>query len=107
MNREREAWIGLVHLKPIRVPNILGPGHKGAYVNVVALATDAAQFHASVENAVRRDGLYVVETDDVEPVRVYRRDGRMNEEIEGLIDTLSDLRPIQFDIFDVYTEDDA
>lgn len=107
MNREREPWIGLVHLKPIRKPNILGPGHKGAYVNVVVLAADAAQFRAAVENAVWHDGLYVVETDDVEPVEIYRRDGRINEDIEALISILSDVHPVQFDIFDVYSEDDA
>ena len=106
-NSISEPWIGLIHLRPVRQPNLLGEHRKGAYVNAVALASGAGQFHDRVEEALQAYGLGIVETSDVDRVSAYRAEGRIGAEIDELIRTLSDDEPVKFDVFDAYAEDDS
>lgn len=104
---EIEPWIGLVHVRPAGNPNALGNGRRGAYVNAVALARSADDFRALVETCLVPDGLKIINISDLAPVREYRMEDRINQEIDDLIRELSSSQMVLFDIFDAYSRDDS
>src|SRR5689334_22024899 len=60
-----EPWIGLIHVRPIPGKSPFGPEVKGAYVQMVALATSADEFLELVREDLSLDNLVVVDSEDV------------------------------------------
>jgi hypothetical protein len=102
-----QPWIGLVHVQPKKGKNPLGPGLKGAYTHVIALAADLESYKDRACKALEREGLCVIEISDVSPVEDYRSEGRIDDNLEDLVSILSPEYPVQFDAFDAYFEHDA
>lgn len=105
--QHEQPWIGLVHVQPKEGKSPLGPGLKGAYTHVVALASDPESYKDRACKALEREDLHVVEINDVSTVEDYRSEGRIDDELEDLIAILSSEYPVQFDEFDAYFDHDA
>lgn len=102
-----QPWIGLVHVQPKGSINPLGQGLKGAFTHVIALATDSESYQELAQTALDEDGFYIIEFRDVSPVSQYRKEGRIPEDMEELISSLSSDNKVQFDTFDAYREHNA
>jgi hypothetical protein len=102
-----QPWIGLVHVQPKEGFNPLGPGLKGAFAHVIALATDSESYQERAHRALDEDGFYVIEFRDVSPAWKYRTEGRIPEDMEDLLLSLSPNNQVQFDTFDAYRDHDA
>lgn len=102
-----QVWIGLVHVRPVAGRDPFGGGQKGAYTNAVALAEGAEEFRELVQADLNEDGLRVVDIEDLLLEAQYRAEGRINTDLDFLIKSLSSDKPVIFDTFDVYLNDDA
>lgn len=107
VKKNKEPWIGLVHVRPSGAENALGGDRKGAYVNTVALADSPADFLRLVEDSLRPDGLIVIEIEDLDKVDKYRSEGRIDEHMDYLIGQLGPEWMVLFDDFHTYGNDDA
>ena len=105
--KQEEPWIGFVHVQPRGRQNPLGDCIKGAFTHVIALAAGREAFIQMAYRALEEADLRVVEINDVASVADYRVTGRISEEMEALVSSLSSAFPVQFDIFDTYRELDA
>lgn len=105
--KTEQPWIGFVHVQPKEGINPLGKGLKGAFTHVVALAMDSESYKERANKALDEDGLCVIEFKDVSPVSEYRKDGRIPEDMEELIASLTSDNQVQFDTFDAYRAHDA
>ncbi len=102
-----EPWIGFVHVQPSGAENPFGEGRKGAFTHALALASSAENFQQQVHHALSEHGLLVIELRDIAPLAAYAAEARVSEEIQELADSLSSAEPVQFDVFDTYTDHDA
>lgn len=80
---------------------------KGAYVNMVALASNAADFRRLATEDLLRDELTLIEVEDLDTARAYRIEGRISAELEELIAGLSPQEPVKADVFAPYASDDS
>jgi hypothetical protein len=61
-----EKWIGVASVRPVVGKDPLGPGVKGAFVTIVALAKGAAEFEAAVRDALALYDLVLDALEDVD-----------------------------------------
>ncbi len=66
-----EKWIGVASVRPVLGKEPLGPGVKGAFVTIVALAASATAFEAAVRDALAQYDLLLDALEDVD--RLERR----------------------------------
>jgi hypothetical protein len=96
-----EAWIGLVEVEAVpgnaRLENAVG-----AFVNVLALASDEAGYRALVTGVLRRCGFTVIAMTDVMRLSEWCRSAQPTSEIIALADALSEDAPVLFDEFQSY-----
>ena len=85
--REKELWIGVVEVRPRNGPNKILCDRRGAFVNIVTWASDAADYKRKAELVIGDLGdLFVSEVVNPEPVDVRRgRTGGFREDIEDMI----------------------
>jgi hypothetical protein len=83
-----EPWIGLVGIIPNGDSSLLQPG-KGAFVNVVTLATSNEEFAEKVEQCMSSYNAVVVEITECVPYASRIRDWNPDNEIKGLVATLN------------------
>lgn len=105
--KQKQPWIGFVHVQPKGGVNPLGEGLKGAFAHALALAVDSESYEELIRTALEEAGLQAVEFQDVSPVDEYRREDRISDDMEDLIASLSAEHPVQFDTFDAYRGHDA
>ncbi len=110
VEREKELWVGLVHLRPLTAisrEEILD-GNAGAYTNIIAWATTAEDFRRRAEMLAESLGLFVEETEEEEPLRMRVRDSLLPEELEEMR-SRAELNPdaIVYGTFHTYSHDDA
>jgi hypothetical protein len=106
LQKEREAWIGMVHVRPLEGCTVLGRDAKGAYGNIAALASSAGDYNELVRSTLQADRLLVLEVSDLHPARVYKAEDRQSDYLNYLVDQLSISFPVQFHTFYNYSNDD-
>ena len=80
----KQLWIGLVEVRALKPTEVLGDA-KGAFVNLVTWAADAAQFKSNAELVLGKLGLFVDENENPEPVSTRRKKAGFEEESEDMI----------------------
>src|SRR5258708_17025727 len=95
------VWISLVGVGPLPGSTTLGEA-KGAYVNVLALASDAQQYEAAVRNALQELGLFAFEFEDVELFAERARHRQLDEELHDLAEEARSSRNVRFADFHTY-----
>ena len=102
-NPEREAWMGLLHVRPLpqRTNPLEGVSGMGW---VLALATDEDDFLRLVTAEMENIGLFVAEVDEVGR---YSEFTSCSDTIVELFDRLSDTWPVQYHTFHTTMIDDA
>jgi hypothetical protein len=63
-------WVGLAKVYAAPGSDVLGPDAKGAFVTIIALANDAADFASIVRSALTGYGLILAKLEDVEPLEL-------------------------------------
>jgi hypothetical protein len=79
---------------------------KGAYVNVVAPAIDAADFMQQVKRALGESGLVLLEIEDVEPLDKKLSRETASEEVSRLMKGARQTGGVAFGAFYAYDSDD-
>jgi hypothetical protein len=80
----KDLWIGLVEVRPLKDTDILTDA-KGAFVNLITWASNAAEFRSNAELVLGKLGLFVVEIENPEPVSTRRKTAEFEDEIEDMI----------------------
>jgi hypothetical protein len=106
---KKQLWIGITEVRPSSAkPNRTIGEAKGAFVNIVTWASDAAEFKRNAELVLDKLSLSVVDVQDPEPVVVRRKKAEFDEEIEDIIDRAeSNPNAIIYATFHTYKNDDA
>lgn len=103
---ESELWIGMVLLKPL-TPKAL-KGAAGAFANMITWASSPEQFRKKADTLAAEMDLYVVETEDVEPLAAWRHSYELTEEVEEMVEEAqNDAEAIVFGPFYQYPHEDA
>lgn len=101
MASRKTTWIGLIEVVPREGSDFLGSA-EGAFVNVVALASNASDYRESVERAVNELGLDLVDVEDAEPLSNRLKKWTVDEEIRDMAETVKRLGSVAFGTFDTY-----
>lgn len=104
--KSTDIWIGRFDVKPRPGNDALGIA-KGAFVNVVALATDEDDYVQIVKAATDNYGFDIVRWEDVVRLSEWTKNNNLHRELEELARSLTREIPIQFDEFQSYLHDDA
>lgn len=99
--KNTDIWIGLVEVKPQPGTDALGKA-KGAFVNVVALASTERDYKVLVDAAMAENGLSTIAYTDVARLAEWERSNRLHPELAQLANGLTMEYPIQFDEFQSY-----
>ena len=103
---ENEVWIGMVQVIPMPGNTVL-KGAKGAYLNVIAMASSEVEFSALVADELLRDHMYVMNVEDAEPFEDRAKHHTVVEEIEELVDQARMTGEIGIATLYTYEEDAA
>lgn len=104
---DTDTWIGKVEVKPRPKNKLLGRA-KGAFVNVVALASSEQDYVNLVDVTMERYGFLVVGIQDVTRLNIWTLSNTLDPELAKLARGLTLEFPIQFDEFQSYRhEEDA
>ena len=106
--KSKQLWIGLVDVRPLEGCNIL-EGARGAFVNIVTWASNAAEFKQKASLVFRELDLCVAGIENSEPVEVRRgREGSFEETMEDII-SRAETNPnaIIYSTFHLFEKDDA
>jgi hypothetical protein len=103
MNIETTLWIGLAQISSSLDNGLLEQG-KGAYVNVLAIATNHPDFTDKVKKAITDLGLDFVNIEEVEPFSERIKNYEMNEKIINLAIEVNKTKELRFG--DFHTFDD-
>ena len=101
-----DAWIGLVNVIPLPGNNDL-LGAKGAYVNVLALASNSDDFRAVVNSEFSAHKFYVVSIEDVERLAERVKHSPLDQELCAIADDVMRTGNIGFGAFHAYQEDET
>src|SRR3982751_763037 len=107
MIRSVRPWIALVHVVPDNGGNALGKGRRGAYANIVALATGEDAYKENVAKELSSLGLIAIEFDDLQTAEAYIAEDRISAGLQALLDALNDQFPVQYRDFYSYDEHDS
>lgn len=101
-----EIWIGLVGVGQLPGSAALGDA-SGAYVTVLALASDRESFESNIRSELVRLGLFAFETEDIE--RLADRHDAMagDDDIKELAGRVTPLEPVVFGSFHAYSTPDG
>lgn len=100
-------WIGLIHVKPLPEHAWALESIGGAYASVVVLASSRSEFIASVEKHVRDLDLYLVEAEDIEPLRERLLTASPDDALLEAASRLNTRHPVAIDVFDLYPLDEG
>jgi hypothetical protein len=107
MNMNRQIWIGLAEVIPLEGCTALG-GSKGAYVNVMAWAEDAAQFRGMLERNLGQLKLALADMRDPEPWEVRSTSSaELPEELFEMAQSIAnDPAKVSFGVFHAWLNDE-
>ena len=100
----KEAWIGLAHVRPKPGTNNL-EGALGAFVPVLVLADCAEGFAAAAATCLDSYGFDVIEIEDIELFADRVRTQTVHEDIRKLAASLSPQQPVAVDTFQAYEDE--
>jgi hypothetical protein len=101
-----QLWFGMANVEQPPDVSLLGQA-KGAYVNVVAPAFDAADFRLQVKQAVDEFGLALLGIEDVEPLVKKLSRETASEEVSRLMKGANQTGRVAFGAFYAYDSEDA
>jgi hypothetical protein len=109
--KPKQLWIGMVEVRQLDGKSEILADTKGAFVNIVTWASDAAEYKRNVELVIGDiGGLFVSEVLNPEPVetRKARTKSGFGQEIEDLISRAQDNpNAIIYGTFHTFEKDDA
>jgi hypothetical protein len=98
------VWIGLVGVTPRPGADcVLNDAAKGAFVNVLAYATNEAEFRSEVEQALHDLGLTAHEFEDIERFAERLAKWEVDDELQALADEVEATQGVRFGTFHNYT----
>jgi hypothetical protein len=97
----KRILIGLVHVKPVAGANPL-KGAAGAFVNVLAMASDKRDYSRSVKRELASYELRLISIEGLEPLAKRMQRKRMRRKIVELSESLTPKRPVALDVFCCY-----
>ena len=95
------VWIGLAEVVAAKPGATLGSG-EGAYVHMLARATDSEEFEAVIGAYLRQDNLTVVSLEDAETLDDRIAYGHISDELLELASTLDEQTPVAAGTFEVF-----
>lgn len=101
---QRTPWIAILHVRPLTGRTGGLHGAPGAYASVLALARDEADYREMVAAEMEKLGLFVAETEDLEPYEPRADD---SENVQLCAARLSPEWPVQYHDFNSYPRDEA
>lgn len=101
----RKVWIGLVGVESHPGNDLLGDA-RGAYVNVVTLASSVSDYTDRVRAAVNELGLRLTEIENPEPLSRRTAKYAVNEEILTMANTARKLDSVTFGTFYPYEDNE-
>lgn len=101
-----EVYIGLVGVAPNPGSDVLGTA-KGAYVNVLVLASSVEEYEAGASRALADLGLFAFEFEDVEPFESRANHRDLEEELHVLASEVSESKKPRFSNFHTFASTDA
>lgn len=101
INKIKQKWIGLAHVKPKTGNNLL-QGALGAFVPILALTTEIDDFVALTTTYLESFGFEVLEIEDIELFKDRLRNSDVEDVIIALAEELTDEDPIILDTFQAY-----
>ena len=107
MKRPLRPWIALVHVVPGKEANALGDGQRGAFANIVALASGESAYKENVSKELNSLGLIAIEFKDLQTADAYIAEDRISPPLQALLEALSDEYPVQYRDFHSYDEHDS
>jgi hypothetical protein len=105
----KHLWMGAVEVRALERNNDILEDAKGAFVNIIAWASDVHEYRHNAELIMSKLGLFISEVLAPEPVESRRRTGvGFAEEIEDMISRAQDNRnAIIYGTFHLFREDNA
>jgi len=101
----KDIWFGLAQVEPQNNKYEILDGAKGAYVNVLALASSKDEYVKIITKTLKDYEFIVISVEEVDLISYLQQSGReFDSEILQLVDCLSDDYPVQFDEFQSYEE---
>jgi hypothetical protein len=101
-----EVWIGLVDVIEPDEKKILG-GAKGAYGNVLAVASNPQEYESAVTECLQDIGLRVLEFEDVEPFGIRTARYALDRNLVDLASDVQRFGEVRFGDFYTYDSLDA
>ncbi|SRR6266568_4488245 len=99
MSRKKEQlWIGTAHVEQSHRDGVLGDADE-AFVNVIALATDKADFRRQVKRGVESLELALRQLNDAEPLEHRLSKHSIVEDLSKLARRVQRTGKIAFDVF--------
>ncbi len=98
-----DVWIGVVGVRPIP-GNTRLEGAEGAYVNALALVSNAADYELVVTRALRELEFSVFEFDDVETFADRVKTATIEDGLEELASVVRRTGRVQFGIFHRFSD---
>lgn len=102
----REVHIGMVGVVPAKGSDLLGNA-KGAYVNVLALASTPQEYEDEVQRALGGLGLFAFEFEDVEPFANRASQRSLEADLYVLAAEVSETGQPRFATFHTFANVDA
>ena len=101
-NKSIQVWIGFIHVKPKLNKISSLDGAIGAFFTGLVLAKNQKDYIDKLTDFLQEEGLEIIETEDVEPYEEYQKKYNAPKEICGLVENLSEDKPIAVNRFDSY-----
>ena len=101
-----DIWIGLVNVIPMPGNNELMSA-KGAYVNVIALASSSDDYDAIVKSELSKLDFFVVSTEDVELLTERVKHSTLAQELYSIADDVKRTGDLGLGTFHAYQEDET
>jgi hypothetical protein len=103
MNTQIKIWIGLAKVSNIPGQNLLN-GAKGAYVNILAMASSSSDFKDKVKKSVIDLGLNLLHIEDVELFSERSKNYEITESIKNLAKEVSETKELRFGNFHTFDD---
>ncbi len=102
--KKESVWIGLAHVKPVEGNNVFDNAI-GAFVNILALSSDAISFKEQVLSSMVDLRLVLVELSEVDLLSNRIEKGELEDSIIQLGNQVANTGSIQFGIFHTYVSE--
>lgn len=101
-----EIWIGLADVKPKEGNDSLGDS-KGAYVNIIALASSSEEFYKLVEIELLRYGFVVLNIEDIELFYKRIESYSISDELRDIAREVEETEKVGVGSFHSYRQDET